>query len=304
MTAPATPRYTLIRGQYRIHRAVNPLQGPQPDGDTIRFEPNDLQLVRNLRRISGRPPDIRSLGINARYECIDALETHFEQAHQNNALAFAARDKNLELIGYTNVAFFPAHPNIISSVDNDPMPGYVLANGIEANGRLLGLVYVGAPPADDGKPVFVDQALLDQSVNAKLVQAGLAYVEPYDSMPIALVERMRALVREARTAGRGVFASESVSIGTAATIQSLDDAQNLVMWPKLFRRLASYFAEGNVGLANFDSWIRQDRVRRDDTLRLPNGERSNMHDTYQIAGNDLSLLFNPEDLIIEPDPTI
>jgi hypothetical protein len=97
MPAPVKPRYTLIQGQYRIHQTVHPLQSPQPDGDTIRFEPNDLQLVRNLRRISGRPPDIKSQGINVRYECIDALETHFEQAHQNNALAFAARDKNLVL---------------------------------------------------------------------------------------------------------------------------------------------------------------------------------------------------------------
>ena len=135
MTAPATPRYTLIQGNYRIHQAVHPLQGPQPDGDTIRFEPNDLQLVRNLRRISGRPAAIKSQGINVRYEGIDALETHFEQAHQNNVLAFAARDKNLELVGYTNVAFFPNHLNIISSVDNDPLPGYVIANGIEANGE-------------------------------------------------------------------------------------------------------------------------------------------------------------------------
>jgi hypothetical protein len=38
--------------------------------------------------------------------------------------------------------------------------------------------------ADCSQP-FVDEAMLGQSVNAKLVAAGLAYVEPYDSMPIA-----------------------------------------------------------------------------------------------------------------------
>ena len=304
MAAPARLRYTIIHGQYRIHRAVHPLQGPQPDGDTVRFEPNNLQLVRNLRRFSGRPPDISSQGINVRYESIDALETHFEQTHQDNTLAFAARNKNLELIGYTNVKFFPDHPNVVSAVDNDPRPGFVIANGIEANGRLLGLVYVGPPPADDGRPIFVNDALLDQSVNAKLVKAGLAYVEPYDTMPISLVRRMRVLVRAARNAGIGIFENESVSIGKAAAIQSIGDAQQLVMWPKLFRRVATYFAEGNVGLADFDAWIRQDRVRRDDSLRLPDGESANMHDTYQIDGDDLSLLHNPEDLLIVPDPAV
>jgi hypothetical protein len=37
-------------------------------------------------------------------------------------------------------------------------------------------------------------------------------------------------------------------------------------------------------------------------LRLPDGERSNMHDTYTITSDELKLRFNPEDLLITPDP--
>jgi hypothetical protein len=302
MAGPGTPRYTVIHGQYRIHRADNPRQGPQPDGDTIRFEPNNLQLLYALPRFSGRAPDVRSRGINVRYECIDALETHFDGTHQNEALGFAARDTNLALIGYTHVVFFDDNPNVVLSVDADPLSGYVIANGIESNGRLLGLTYVGAPPADDGVSFFLDAATLNQSVNAQLVAAGLAYVEPYDTMPIDLVNRMRAIVLGARSAGVGVFAVESVGVGKSATMTSLNDVQGLVMWPKLFRRLATYFREGHDGLSGFDSWIRQDPVHRDDTLRLPNGEKANMHDTYEIAGDELSLRYNPEQLIIAPDP--
>src|SRR5205814_5638030 len=127
---------------------------------------------------------------------------------QDNTFSVGARDKNLALLGYTNVKFFEDEPNVVSSVDADPLPGYVIANGIESNGRLLGLVYVGVPPADDGQPVFVDEALLDQSTNAKLVRAGLAYVEPYDTMPIALVDRMRVTIRDARNAATGMFGAE------------------------------------------------------------------------------------------------
>ncbi|MER9529790.1 hypothetical protein NKI89_08265 [Mesorhizobium sp. M0309] len=302
MPGPAKPRYTIIHGQYRIHRADQPRMGPQPDGDTVRFEPDNLQLLYLLPRFSGRAPDIRAKGINVRYECIDSLETHFEQAHQDNTFAFGARDKNLALLGYTNVKFFDDEPNVVSSVDADPLPGYVIANGIESNGRLLGLTYVGAPPADDGQAIFVDEALLDQSINAKMVHAGLAYVEPYDTMPMTLVNRMRVLIAGARSAGTGIFGAESVSVGKSATIASIDDAQDLVMWPKLFRRVVSYFLEGGTGLSNFDGWIRQDPVKRDDTLRLPDGEKANMHDTYEISGDQLSLHYNPEDLIIAPDP--
>jgi|SoiMethySBSTD1v2_1073268.scaffolds.fasta_scaffold1059957_1 endonuclease YncB( thermonuclease family) len=302
MAAPFKPRYTVIHGQYRIHRADNPRQGPQPDGDTVRFEPNNLQLLNTLPRFSGRPPDIRSLGINVRYECIDTLETHFEQAHQNSAFGFAARDKNLAMLGYTNVVFLPDDPNIVATVDTDPLPGFVIANGIEANGRLLGLTYTGQPPAGDGERIFVDENILDQSVNAKLVQAGLAYVEPYDTMPISLINHMRTIIGTARKGGIGIFTAEGVGVGKAATIASLDDAQGLVMWPKLFRRLTTFFHTGMLGLAGFDAWVRQDPVKRDDTLRLPDGEKANMHDTYEISGNQLSLRYNPEDLIIAPDP--
>jgi hypothetical protein len=38
------------------------------------------------------------------------------------------------------------------------------------------------------------------------------------------------------------------------------------------------------------------------TLRLPDGEKGNMHDAFEIDGNSLKLAFNPEDLLIAPDP--
>jgi endonuclease YncB( thermonuclease family) len=298
----AGPRYTIIHGQFRIHREDQPLQGPQPDGDTIRFEPDDVQLLYALPRFSGRAPDIRSGGINVRYEGVDALETHFQGSHQNAEWGRAARDRNLALLGYTNVEFFSDHPNIVSSVDVDPLRGYVIANGIESNGRLLGLVYAGTPTANDGERIFVDEAMLDRSINAKLAQEGLVYVEPYDTMPIALVNRLRAIMRTARSAGAGFLGAEDVSVAASAAIPSLDAAQGLVMWPKLFRRLVSYFQEGVTGLSGFDAWIREDPVRRDDTLRLPDGEKANMHDTYEIVSDRMSLTYNPEELLIAPDP--
>ena len=297
------PRYTLIKGKYWIHNPNNPRQGPQPDGDTVRFEPDSIDLVRKLPRISGRPPNITANGqINVRYEGIDTLETHFNGKHQDLSFANAAREFNLAQLGFTNVRFYPDLPNVVQSVDQNPLPGYVIANGIEANGRLLGLVFSGETNRRDGEKVFVDNAALDQSVNAKLVVAGLAYVEPYDTMPISLVQHLRTVVHAARNGNSGLWPSESVTTDGATLIQNIVDLQVLVMWPKLFRRLATYFDEGNVGLGQFDAWIRDDLVGRDDTLRLPDGEKGNMHDTYLIDNDTLQLQFRPEDLLITPDP--
>jgi hypothetical protein len=296
------PRYTLIKGQYSIHNPSDPRRGPQPDGDTVTFVPDSLALVRALKRFSGRPPDISNGHINVRYEGVDALETHFQGTHQDLGFATAARERNLALLGFTNVRFFPDLPNVVQAVDRNPLPGYVIANGIESNGRMLGLVYAGATNRDDGSRVFVDNAILDQSVNAKLVGAALAFVEPYDTMPLSLVRHLRTTIAAVRAAGDGLWPSESPSTEHAAHIANLDDAQALVMWPKLFRRLADYFREGHVGLGAFDAWVREDRVRRDDALRLPNGEAGNMHDTFVVDQDTLRLAFRPEALLITPDP--
>ena len=48
-------RYTVIKGEYWIHYTDIPRQGPQPDGDTITFHPDDITLVRKLPWFSGRP---------------------------------------------------------------------------------------------------------------------------------------------------------------------------------------------------------------------------------------------------------
>src|SRR5262249_4328875 len=156
---------------------------------------------------------------------------------------------------------------------DNPLPGYVLANGIEANGRLLGLVYAGDFHSPDGEKTFVTAELLEKSINANLVKAGLVYVEPYDTMPISLIRHLRHLITQQRNANKGLWKSESITTKKSAPIPNLIHLEALIMWPKLFRRLASYFAEGHVGLSAFDDWIREEPVGRDDSLRIPDGEK-------------------------------
>lgn len=122
-------------------------------------------------------------------------------------------------------------------------------------------------------------------------------------MPLSLIIHLRKLITEARKKpGNGLWPQENVNISKESVIPDLAKLETLILWPKLFRRLATYFFEGHTGLGQFDEWIRQDPVHRDDTLQLPDGEKGNMHDTYLINGNSLKLQFNPEQLIITPDP--
>jgi hypothetical protein len=210
----------------------------------------------------------------------------------------------LALLGFHDVIFREDNPNKVKSVKPHPLRGYLLATGIESNGRLVGLVYSGEPNADleDGQRVFVDAARLDASVNAALVHEGLAYGELYTTMPLDLIKRMRQLVKDARHAGAGFWPHENLKRGTRVQLHGLSDLTDLVMFPKLYRRLVTYFADGHVGLGEFDAWVRADPVHRDDRALLPSGEVGNLHDLYDVDGNGIELLDFPEDLTFEPDP--
>jgi endonuclease YncB( thermonuclease family) len=298
-------RYTLIRGDYYILYPDLPKNGPQPDGDTVNFLPDNDDLITGLKRFSDRSVERKHLGTyNVRFEGIDALETHFQNRHQKLVHAQAARGRMLALMGFGQVTFWPTMPNNVQMAENHPVRGCLIANGIESNGRVLGLVYPGeiAAGTADGDPIFVTEALLDQSVNATLVSEGLAYAELYASMPLSLIKHLRKTVKAARTAGRGFWPDESVGVGAPAQINGLGDLPNMVIFPKLYRRLVKYFEDGYTGLAAFDTWVRADIKHRDDKALLPTGELGNLHDFYAVEGNSIQLALLPEDLMFEPDP--
>ncbi len=58
----AVPRSTLIRGEFYILYPDLPHNGPEPDGDTINFLPDNDDLVPALPRFSGVRPDRKHLG--------------------------------------------------------------------------------------------------------------------------------------------------------------------------------------------------------------------------------------------------
>jgi hypothetical protein len=297
--------YTLLRGSFVIRYPDLPRQGPEPDGDTVKFRPDTPALVEALPRRSGTPPDINARGISVRLEAIDALETHFGETHQELAGANAARDELLRQLGFTNVVFFDDLPNKVLSADQDAVRGHVLSNGIDGNGRLIAFVYPGEHPGPDGMTVFVDEALVDQSLNAQLLAAGQAYPAFYATLPADLRTHLTKVSEAARAAQPpiGIWPRSTADPNGPATIANLDAAEQQVIWPKLFRRIVPYLAAGFPNFDGFDGWLRADPVNRDDELFLIDKlERGNMHDVVKGVGAQIQLTVWPEDFIISPDP--
>jgi endonuclease YncB( thermonuclease family) len=297
--------YTLLRGTFVIRYADLPRQGPEPDGDTVKFRPDTPALVGGLARRSGRPPDLTARGISVRLEAVDALETHFAETHQELTGANAARDELLRRLGFTNVTFFDDLPNKVRSADQDEIRGHVLTNGIDANGRLIGFVYPGEASGPDGSAVFLETAQLDQSVNANLLDAGMVYPAFYATLPAALRSHLGEISVAARAAGKGIWPRSTADPDDLATVIDLAAAEDLVMWPKLFRRIVPFLATGAADFDGFDAWLRADPVNRDDELFLLDPdrlERGNLHDVIRVSGHRLQLTAWPEDFVISPDP--
>ena len=298
--------YTLIKGSFHIFYPDSPLNGPEPDGDTIKFQPDHKELITALPK-PNQPASFNRAGITSiRFEGIDALETHFDvggdEYHQQMDLALAARDKLLQLAGFGEVRFFPPpHAFKVESVQHHPIRGYILSNGLDTYGRTIAFVFVGEHPAVDGTQVFVTQQMLDESLNLQLLSLGHAYPAFYLTLPADLREHLHDVAVGARRDGLGLWPQATASTTRAAHIGDLGALQSLVMWPKLFRRLAPYLQEGHADFSLLDGWLRADPRNRDDRLLLPNRELGNMHDMIVEDGDSISLAWEPEDVVIVPD---
>ena len=296
--------YTLIKGTFHIFYPLSPSSGPEPDGDTIKFKPTNKQLIERLPR-ANMPAQFNQAGITSiRFEGMDALETHFEvegdRYNQKIDLALQARDVLLAKMGFGHIEYFP-NSFKVSSVENHPIPGYILSNGLDTYGRTIAFVFTGDHPAVDGSSIFVTPQMLDSSLNIFMLQQGQAYPAFYLSLPGELRDHLEEIVAAARTAATGLWVEDTANPTTIAHVPESTVLQQLVMWPKLFRRLAAYFPS-NTGLAGFDTWMRADQRNRDDRLILPNRELGNMHDILSVtAGDNIQLKYLPEDVVIVPD---
>jgi endonuclease YncB( thermonuclease family) len=294
--------YKLIKGEFHIHYPDIPRQGPEPDGDTLKFKPDNPALVEGLHRPGSVGPRFnRRMMINLRFEGIDALETHFDGMHQNLGWAEAARDAVLQGVGFGEVRFFPDLPFKVESVEHHPRRGYIFAKTLDGHGRIVAFVYAAETGQVDGADVWVDVPAVEASLNAQLLADGLVYPAFYTTLPIELKDRLAELTVEARLNERGLWPEAQDSVDPPVSIPDLESLQALVIWPKLFRRLARYFAAGHQGLARFESWLRADPIDRDDRLILPHGELGNMHDLVEVEGDRIRTVHPLEDVIILPD---
>jgi len=282
-----------IPGHYR-------LIGASPDGDSVRFYPEsptafaDAQLTGVKLNSAG--------GAQLRMDAIDALETHYTPRtaprpwHQPAALGDGAASALLEILGFTDVQ--RNDRNIVTSSTPAETPGYILTKFADKYGRAVAFAYPGARRGGTSKPVYVNVAELKRSANYQLLADGWVYPTFYSKLFVDLRNALADAAIDARQAGKGVWEHDATLPGfRLRSHKQLTD--ELVILPKLFRRLAEYLTldePKNVSLAGFPAFL---QASADRLFTVPAGQATHLDTLVLRKGQTLKLSLPPEQIVFQ-----
>lgn len=256
-------------------------QAGRPDGDSMRFRPDDPTPLFLLRR-RGRAPKIneRNGTIQLRFEGIDTMESKAAEPYASDATS-----SNLELCGV---------PDGTGSAR-----GYILTNQIGPNGRPIAFVYSGDSSEADGTDVFLDSERMFESVNYKQIERGHAFPLFYDTLFSDLRRDLSLLVKDVREKGQNIWSSDVTNTGAiysgAASLETMPP-----LFPKLWRRLDSYSRDADISnpdsLDEFKGYL--ESLREERVFVVTEGRATGFDNLVQVDNGKVKLLHLPEDLII------
>jgi hypothetical protein len=305
-----------IPGSYKV-------VGASPDGDSVRFYPDDPTVFQR----AGLPVRLNAHGgAQLRLDAIDALETHYTPPRskhtwrQQHALALAAGDALLTRLGFSGVQ--RADDGTVTAATPDTTPGDIHTTFADTYGRAVSFAYAGDRPDGDGQQaaarppdadsdeqeatgqvavgglptVHLDVPELTRSANYQLLSAGLVYPTFYSKLYVDLREALAKEADRARAAHEGLWAQDVTHHGF--DLLSRDQLENeLVILPKLFRRLAEFLSldeTGSVSLTGFRAFLAQ----HDDRLfTVPAGQSTGFDTLVHVRGRHVRLTVAPEHIV-------
>jgi hypothetical protein len=288
--------FVVIKGTYHLCgiSKSGAATGFQPDGDSMQFKPDNAALLDQLQVVD-KPPRLTSIGsTQLRFEGIDALELHFDGRHRQPApLPDEARNYLTGLLGMNPVAYKTDGVTVQAPAQRDGIPGFILSRALDEHGRPVSFAFAGAPSEPDGAQITLKAPLLRKSLNYKLLASGNAYPLFYDTLFAALRTTFTDAVTRAQTKKQGLWTDDKSLSG----LKLKDDAtleQTGVIFPKLFRRLTSYFTSGQTDPAGFLPWLAK---TREQVLDLTTGNFTHFDNVLVFSTGKIRLTREPEQLV-------
>lgn len=266
--------FVLIQGTFEPTSGV-------PDGDSVRFSADEDQLFDKL---DGRI-EFKSGGqVQLRYEGIDALEKAAIQPFSSDAT-----ERNIELLGGKKAG----------------LPGYILSSNADGNGRPVCFVFTGEPPKwnNSGRGDELKADLLRESINYKLLQEGQVYPLFYETLYKELRDEMVAATAEAQAEAAGIWSADRSTQGF-----SLEIPPNLSelppIFPKLWRRLEAFYQRRSNRNKKLNQFIESLSRGKDRLFTIPDQRSIKFSTALKVKGNELRMLYKPEEMVFESDVRI
>lgn len=231
--------------------------GKSPDGDSIRFVPDDLDTLRGLPGGHRVEPSTADGSVQLRLDAIDAPETHYAGQHQ--PFAVTARDELVEFAGFSGVSYNRA--GTVTAGEPAQQTALIAAKLVEAHGRPVSYLFTDLRALDpplawsEGQTVGLEDVHAAQTVNAHMISTGRAYTTLYTSTPPGLRDWFVDLARKANTTGQNVWADDHSRGFDLVDRDSIGEHGVLVL-PKLFRRATDYLtAKARGDATSFLGWL-------------------------------------------------
>ncbi len=156
-------------------------------------------------------------------------------------------------MGFGNVVFQQGS-TVVLSADPATVPGAILTQAAEANGRPVSFVLLAADVAGaPGTWIELDEPTLRKTLNWRLLETGVAYYTVYTSTPHR--DLLREAAASARSAALGVWPLDRTAGFVLDGQESIGRGGQLIL-PKLFRRATDYLKAVAGGFAgNLSDWI-------------------------------------------------
>lgn len=230
------------------------LVGSEPDGDTVRFKPDNIDLFDDIYRGHLVRPSNRDGSIRLRLEAIDAPETHYGKYGQK--LGVESRDVFLNLLGYTEVKY--KKDEVLSCIP-PTIRATILTKLVIPDGRVASYMLVGSHVNDysDGTDVLVDTNVLDATINIELIKKATVYPLLYTSTPLVHRRFIRNLAKNVKQTNLGIWPEDESHDFELEEFSSITPPDGVLIYPKLFRRSIDFLRTRTSELDNLPDWIRE-----------------------------------------------
>ena len=134
------------------------------------------------------------------------------------------------------------------------------------------------------------------TANHHMISTGLAYPTYYRALFPDLRKELTAATEQARDSGLGVWASDQTTTGADVTgLDALED--DIVIVPKLFRRLVDYLRLGDDSMAGFRAFLDQ---AADKFFILSTGHSmTGLDSIVEVNGNNMKMTHPIEDIVFD-----